>query len=396
VVSIETGEDSTPFFLTNRGLQINLRIFKERSNIYGILHCRKGHAASLLAIPLTPLPGKVFRRSLARPLKWVLHEEWMGLPQTPLYLSTTSVFFEKYQIPFDSFLVKPLAEGMRVSVSQGYDFDPSTHLIVPNERSEEKYDSERTLHVAFWRSAESHICEALTLSITLHPLRGILSGYRRFACTYHVENKCTSPDCMKETGWFASVVNQKIFGRPVLVIEAHYGFGTSLSILRARMAMRTIRYQCLIKPIDNLASRKIFRYYSLILGFGFFRPTIIIAFAFLMWHPIASQARWHEYTHRMGPFIPTILLYGPSDSRIAPVWASLLAWASFVHESNIAPRNARIAGLYFCAHLVAAMALSNTKWILFWGLVASSWAFPLGERYYHHRGSFRGYGQYVS
>jgi len=397
VVSIETGEDSAPFFLTNRGVQINLRVFKEGSNsIYGILQCRKGHAASLLAIPLTPFPGKVFRRSFARRSKWVLHEEWMELPQTPLYLSTTPVFVEKYQIPFDSFLVKPLTEGMSLSVSQGYAFDPSTHLIVPKEGGEEKCDSQQTLHVRFWRSTESHICEALTLAITLHPLRGIISGYRRFACTYIVEDKCAYRNCVKEAGWFASVVNQKIFGRPVLVIEAHHArLSTSLNILRARMAMRTIRYWFLIKPIDDLTSREIFRYYPIILDFAFVRPTMIIAFAFLTWHPIASQAYWREHTRRIDPFILTILRYGPSDSRVAPLWASLLAWASFVHERNIAPRNARIAGLYFCAHLVAAMALSNTKWILFWALVASSWAFPLGERYYYYQGSVRGYGKFV-
>lgn len=75
VVAVETGE-SLPFSQTNRGIHIQLRVFEEGITLYAVLHCRMGHhmgnAASLLAIPLTPFPGNVFRRSLATRAKWIM------------------------------------------------------------------------------------------------------------------------------------------------------------------------------------------------------------------------------------------------------------------------------------------------------------------------------------
>ncbi|KAK0751626.1 hypothetical protein B0T18DRAFT_387721 [Schizothecium vesticola] len=75
VVAVETGE-SLPFSQTNRRIQIQLRVFEEDTTLYAVLHCRKDHAASLLAIPLTSFPGNLFQRNLAARPKWIMYEEW--------------------------------------------------------------------------------------------------------------------------------------------------------------------------------------------------------------------------------------------------------------------------------------------------------------------------------
>ncbi|KAK4449017.1 hypothetical protein QBC34DRAFT_380866 [Podospora aff. communis PSN243] len=140
---------------------------------------------------------------------------------------------------------------------------------------------------------------------------------------------------------------------------------------------------------------EIFHHYALIFEFALVRPLIAVILALLMWYGPTVQTWSHSHTYNKDSSALMLLFYLLTDARLVPLWAASLAYLSFPHEMKIALRNAKIAGLYFLGHFLAAMFMPDMRWVLFWGVVASGWAFPLGERYYYLKGSVRGYGWYI-
>jgi len=133
----------------------------------------------------------------------------------------------------------------------------------------------------------------MTISITLHPFRGHL-WRNQFTATYDVRFSGGSSDCGSgKYGWFARVEKQIVFGQPIHTIEVlrpdlTLGILNHIFVLRAQMTLKALHYEYIIGPIDRFTSRNIFRYYQLILEFGFVRPIILIIFALLMLHPTGS------------------------------------------------------------------------------------------------------------
>jgi len=214
VVSIETGEDSTPFLHTYRGIQINLRVFHRGTGslVFGILHYRIGHAGSLIAIPLTAHAGRIFGRHLGPPWELVMQEEWKRLPSQSVYLATTSVRPEKYQIPFDNILVKPLPKNVSWGgVSKGYRYDHAAHLIEPEKHeSSSRGIADQTVEITFHkRLKRSKATESLSISVTFHPLNGHIWRGRKHTLTYNVKHTNAS----SRYKCFATVKANKVFGQ---------------------------------------------------------------------------------------------------------------------------------------------------------------------------------------
>jgi len=409
VVAVETGE-SLPFSRTNRGIQIQLRVFEEGTTLYAVLHCRNGHAASLLAIPLAPFPGNVFRRNLAARPKSVMYEEWKGLSVIPMYLSTTAAP-QKYQIPPESFLVKPLPRNVTWGgTSEGFNFDPSTGLITPiGGRT-------RRLVVTFRRLVQSQQEktereELMTMFISVKP-RNASSQERRFRFDYTVRYGETNPSGTptkarpaQGRNWLATLEHKVVFGQLVFVIEVHQpetrAGAAYLKLLRVRILIGHLVFWCFQNHIYRLEDATPFLYWHLLVEFCLVRPAILLCLSFCFW-PFAWVERRQGSNFKTAPnyglltfILPLRVLNLATNGRYSVVWASALAMASYSQEVKIAPRNARLAGLLFCGFLAMAIPQYDDRLALFLGVMASCWAFPVAERYHHYIGRRRRLGFYV-
>ncbi|KAK1829899.1 heterokaryon incompatibility protein-domain-containing protein [Podospora conica] len=394
VVAVETGE-SAPFSLTNRGIQIELRVFQEVRTHYAVLHCRKGHAASLLAIPLIRYSGNVFQRKHAARSKSVMYEEWKRLPVIPIYLSTKETPL-KYRIPPQSFLLKPLPKDVTWGgCTGGYNFDPSTGLLIRTD------GNSKVLVITFRRPGSSpqekvlHQ-EIMVLSINIDRWKPY-SWEQRFWCDYTVRYEETNPSGQptetkpaKDGAWFATIKFKTVFDQRVFVIEVHQAETTAdaayLMLLSARMRINRLVFLCITNAIDRLETTGSFLYWRPIVEFCLVRPAILLWLAFCFWPQI--WAEWHMDGPDYGlleSIVPRHMLRLVNDGRLSLVWASTLAMASYAREVKIAPRNAKLTGLFFCTLLAVAIPLDDDRWLLFLGVVVSSWAFPLAERYRHYR-----------
>ncbi|WAO95884.1 HET domain-containing protein [Fusarium falciforme] len=133
IVQVDTGEESAPFSLTNRGIRIDLRVGLIRGRRYGIIPCRRNKATGLLMIKLQNLQGNRFFRVADAPVTWRSYLAWKRTPKIPVYLMTVPPP-EKHQIPSGSFLVELPRDQIAVhSVSKGYTWSPATDLITRNE-----------------------------------------------------------------------------------------------------------------------------------------------------------------------------------------------------------------------------------------------------------------------
>lgn len=407
VVAVETGE-SLPFSRTNRGIHIQLRVFEEGTTLYAVLHCRKGHAASLLAIPLRPFPGNVFRRNLAARPKWIMYTEWNSLSAIPMYLSTTAAP-QKYQIPLESFLVKPLPRNVTWGGILGGYFDPSIGLITPIG------GRMRTLVVQFRRLVRSpqektERQELISIFINVNPQKASLEE-RRFRFDYTVRYGETNPSGphtkarpTQGRSWLATLERKVVFGQLAFVIEVHQAETTAdaayLMLLRVRMLIGHLVFWYFKTPIYSLEDAMPFLYWHLIVEFCLVRPAILFWLSFCFWPFVwVEREGFHsEFISNYGFLefmFPRQLLCLATDSRLCLVWASILAVASYSREVKIAPRNARLAGLLFGALLALSFSPRDDRVVLFLGVVVSCWVFPVAERYHHHSGRRRRLGFYV-
>ncbi|KAL2673712.1 hypothetical protein Neosp_012155 [[Neocosmospora] mangrovei] len=131
---VDTGEESAPFSLTNRGIQIDLRVRWTDGHSYGIIPCRHHREGTkLLMIKLEQLNGPRFFRATHTPLEWTEEWVWKETPKIPVYLMIAPPPI-KYRIPPGSFLVKFLSLRAKVFlVSEGYTWSPATRLITMDE-----------------------------------------------------------------------------------------------------------------------------------------------------------------------------------------------------------------------------------------------------------------------
>ncbi|KAM0426099.1 hypothetical protein ACHAPT_008730 [Fusarium lateritium] len=287
---VDTGEQSSPFSLTNHGIRIDLRVFRDKKNgaAYGVLHCRKGNAAGLLAIPLHEQPSSRFERESDLPTKWVDYQRWYRAPKIPVYLLTELVP-KKYQIPEGCYLVKDLPEGVSVAgVSPGYTWSLGTSLITM-DRNKFDFGGEDVLHVNLkLDSTKDSPCDLATVSITVRRLFTYGRGPRWV--TYDVRYSKAGQVIQANNGpvgsFFPRVQKQAVFGQETIVIEV-LQWGTESEMLKAllwaQMRLNMLLSKNFFGALDKAGAWPLIECWEAILEFGLIRPAVVILVWVILW-----------------------------------------------------------------------------------------------------------------
>jgi hypothetical protein len=227
ITLVDTQEVSAPFSITNRGIRIDIRTWRQYKDVtYGLLHCRRrGDPTSLLAIPLVEQPGKRFARLLNSPFLWEDYDKWRRRPPTPAYL-ITEIIPEKFQIPINCFVVKSLPQDISLEkVSPGYTWYPSVGLIMMHQKDFPRLGAEATLDVVLKPTSldatRKPSYDLMTVSIKVRWLYNYNFGPRWV--TYDVNYSCRGRAISKADRRFifdfARVKERYLFGQKVTVIE---------------------------------------------------------------------------------------------------------------------------------------------------------------------------------
>ncbi|KAJ4176959.1 hypothetical protein NW755_014126, partial [Fusarium falciforme] len=294
ILSVDAGE-SAPFSLTNHGIRIDLRVFREKSGAYGVLHCRRGHAANLLAIPLRELPGSRFDRDTSLETKWVDYQEWHRAPKIPVYL-LTELTPGKYKIPNGCFLVKSLPEGVSLKrVSAGYTWSPATSLITKGT-IEDRFRGKDVLQVVLLSDSldKRSIYEVITISVTVRRLYRHSWGPQWVTYDVRYSNVGLSIEGEGRSigSFFVRVQEQDVFGQEVIVIEVlPWGKKSDIAkrLLWAQVRLNVLLSRFLFVTVDKTGAWRLYEYWKEILEFGLIRPAIIVALGLALWPPPSSQ-----------------------------------------------------------------------------------------------------------
>ncbi|UPK95919.1 hypothetical protein LCI18_006854 [Fusarium solani-melongenae] len=288
IVQVDTGEESTPFSLTNRGIRIDLRVGWIRGRQYGIIPCRRRNKATgLLMIQLQNLQGNRFFRVTDAPVTWRSYLAWEQTPKIPMYLMTVPPP-EKHQIPAGSFLVKlPRGEIAVKSLSEGYTWSPATGLITMNEL-ESRFERETQLRLVLKPRLKKGLCsKSLTVSVWIRwP-----SKYSKECewVTYDVRypsHKEQLPTRSQSAGlFFAKVEKQVVFGQRVVVIDVFLWEKENIMLKQlqwARMRLGRLLDRCLFGVLGVRGSWFIIQSPQLIQGFAGFKRALKLALAVVM------------------------------------------------------------------------------------------------------------------
>ncbi|KAM5347616.1 hypothetical protein ACJ41O_007440 [Fusarium nematophilum] len=397
---VDTGEQSSPFSLTNHGIRIDLRVFRDKKSgaAYGVLHCRKGNAANLLAIPLHEQPGSRFERESDLPTKWVDYQQWYRAPKIPVYLLTELVS-KKHQIPQGCYLVKDLPEGVSVAeVSRGYTWSPGTSLITM-DKNKFDFGGRDVLHVNMQLDpTKDSPCDLVTVSITVRRLFTYGRGPRWV--TYDVRYSKAGHAIQANNGpvgpLFPKVQKQAVFGQEIIVIEVlQWGNESEMfkRLLWAQMRLNMLLSRHFFDALDKTGAWPLIECWEAILEFGLIRPAVVIALWLVLWPPPISQLlNFFGSAERMATSV-----FSPLRLDSAKDHAVYLLASWFGLPSTHFSKSSMGILIWIVLWLLRPTSL---KKIMFWVFIFGVWGEPLAERYrksswYWYGGSdYYGYGGY--
>lgn len=289
IVQVDTGEESAPFSLTNRGIRIDLRVRRIGGQPYGIIPCGQNKATNLLMIKLEELHGNRFFRANCAPVAWTSHLVWKRTPIFPVYLMTVPPP-EKYQIPPGSFLVKLLSRDIAVySVSEGYTWSPTTGVITMDE-PEDRFGRESELRLILKPIHRGAIVDSHSLTISAWVRRpSRCTGeceWVTYDATYSSLDKGlrnTSPDYGT---FFAKVERQAVFGQRAIVIEVfswEVPDPISKSLLWARMRLSRLLDRCIFGVLSARGAWPIILLFERMQEAILHKPLLILATTIIMW-----------------------------------------------------------------------------------------------------------------
>ncbi|KAH7254591.1 heterokaryon incompatibility protein-domain-containing protein [Fusarium solani] len=288
IVQVNTGEESTPFSLTNRGIRIDLRVEWIRGRRYGIIPCRRNKATDLLMIQLQELQGNRFFRVSDAPVTWRSYLAWKRTPKIPVYLMTAPPP-EKHRIPSGSFLVElPRGKIAVHRVSEGYTWSPATGLITMNE-PEPRFGRETKLRLVLKPIINRGLScsESLTVSIWIRwPSKYFEEcEWVTYDVKYSSHKEQLRMRSQSVGPFFAKVEKQVVFGQRVVVIEV-FSWESENKMLNqlqwARMCLGRLLDRCLFGVLGVRGSWFIILSPQLIQGPVGFKPALKLALALVI------------------------------------------------------------------------------------------------------------------
>ncbi|KAI8712793.1 HET domain-containing protein [Fusarium sp. LHS14.1] len=289
IVQVDTGEESAPFSLTNRGIRIDLCVKWIEGHPYGIIPCRPNKATYLLMIKLGELHRNRFFRANYAPVAWTSHLEWKRTPKIPVYLMTVPPP-EKYQIPPGSFLLKPLPRGISVrSVSKGYNWSPATGLITMDE-PEDRFGRETMFRLVLEPINYGSLLQAKRLTVSVWVRRPSRHLKEHEWVTYDVRYFSIEGQLRKNSqpfgSFFAKVEKQAVFGQRLIVIEVfsweQQGKMSNL-LQRARIRLERLLDKCIFGVLGARGAWLIILLLELMQEAILYKPVLILATVIILW-----------------------------------------------------------------------------------------------------------------
>lgn len=338
---VDTGEESAPFSLTNRGIQIDLRVWWFEDHPYGIMPCRHHHKGTkFLRIKLQQLNGPRYFRAPNAPLEWAEEWVWKEARKTPVYLMIAPPPVRD-RIPPGSFLVKSPYYTTVHCLSEGYTWSPATGLVTMDE-PEYRPRRKTELHLVLGsRSYKGDSCsEYLTLSIWVRRPH----GYTELEwVTYNLrssgpEGQLQNRDQSLET-FFAKVERQAIFGQKVIVIQVFSRktqSGISMRLQWARIRLGRLLDKLLFDTLGAdlpwffIAFSESFQQTILL------RPVLIVAAVVIMW-PIQDFELESSSIERMKDVILSSFDVNSIMSMVFGPFYLLVFWFNFPLVESLHP-----------------------------------------------------------
>ncbi|RSL50317.1 hypothetical protein CEP54_011994 [Fusarium duplospermum] len=288
IVPVDTGDESAPFSLTNRGIRINLCLQRNKGSVYGIIPCRRNKETNLLRIELLELSCNRFLRVPGMPMTLTNYLSWKQTSNVPVYL-VTGPPPQKHRIPPGSFLVRPLPSGIAVSVvSQGHTWSPETGLIT-SDNPEDRFGRETELRLVLKSTLDGSHPYTESTNISVWVRRPSEHDGESEWVTYDVRYSSLEGQLRMSHhsfgSFFAKVERQVVFGQRAIVIEV-FSWENENGILKQlrwdQMRLGRLLDRCLFGVLGVQWSWLIILWSKEIQSLAICITVLAIAFAFIM------------------------------------------------------------------------------------------------------------------